>query len=306
MKRAHRLLPAVVLLSALAVAASSDVQPKPEPAVRSGFVVTADGASIHYLEAGPATRPAGQPSLLFVPGWTMTAEIWEKQIARFSRSHRVVAVDPRSQGLSSKTADLNHPAARAADLKRVVQYLELAPVVLVGWSMGVTELASYVDQFGTAGVAGLVLVDGIAGSDFDPNVTPMMFKFAASFGTDRRARTEGFVKGMYRSPDVLADAAYLQRVTDASLQTPTNSALALFLGAFTADYRPALKKIDKPTLIVVAGGENPWRPKYEEMQQLVPGSRLEAIDGAGHALFVDQPERFNTLVAGFLAALPER
>jgi predicted alpha/beta hydrolase family esterase len=47
----------------------------------------------------------------------------------------------------------------------VVDQLHLSPVVLVGWSMAVTGIASYVDQFGTSNVAGFVLVDGLAGSE---------------------------------------------------------------------------------------------------------------------------------------------
>jgi len=36
------------------------------------------------------------------------------------------------------------------------------------------------------------------------------------------------------------------------------------------------------------------------MQQRIAGSRLEKFEGAGHALFVDEPERFNSLLADFL------
>src|SRR3989304_3120188 len=135
------------------------------PGTKDGFVTTPDGVKIHYVEAG-----TGQ-AILFVPGWTMPAWIWEKQIAHFSKTHRVVAMDPRSQGESQQTTEGHYPAARARDIKAVVDRLKLAPVVLVGWSMGVTEIASYVDQFGTADLAGLVLVDGIAGSDPEPPPT---------------------------------------------------------------------------------------------------------------------------------------
>jgi microsomal epoxide hydrolase len=231
----------------------------------------------------------------------MPAWIWEPQIAYFSRTYRVVAMDPRSQGESTQTPEGLYPAARARDIKAVVEQLKLAPVVLVGWSMGVTELASYVDQFGTTDLAGLVFVDGIAGSDFDPKVTPQLFKFAASIQADRRKQTEGFVRFMYKKPQ---SEEYLQRVTAAALDTPTNSAMALFLGAFTSDYRPALAKIDKPALIVTAGGAgNPWAAVYRDMQQRIANSQLENFPEAGHAVFADDPERFNSLLDSFLQAL---
>jgi len=294
----------------LALGASAQA-PKP----KSGFVKTPDGLKIHYLDTGvppdrspiytppilPGKHPLGPTpaaNILFVPGWTMPAWIWEQQIAHFAKAHRVVAMDPRSQGESSQTSEGHYPAARARDIKAVVDQLQLAPVVLVGWSMGVTEAAAYVDQFGTDTLAGLVLVDGWAGADYDPKVTPQMWQCAAGFQKNRQAQTEAFVRSMFKKPQ---SEEYLKRVTQASLRTPTNSAVALFVGAFTSDYRPTLAKIDKPTLIVVA--QSPWVTAYQDMQKRIPGSRMEVLENVGHALFVDDADRFNSLLEDFLKGL---
>ena len=56
---------------------------------KSAHFVTSDGVRLHYLDAGSG------PPLVFVPGWTMPAWIWEPQLSHFSASHRVVALDPR-------------------------------------------------------------------------------------------------------------------------------------------------------------------------------------------------------------------
>jgi len=269
-----------------------------EPARADGFITTPDGIKIHYLEARPSAASSNGPTLLFVPGWTMPGWIWEQQIAHFAKTHRVVAMDPRSQGESSQTSEGHYPAARARDIKAIVDQLKLAPVVLVGWSMGVTEAAAYVDQFGNDTLAGFVLVDGWAGADYDPKVTPQMWQWAAGFQKDRQAQTEAFVRSMFKKPQ---SEEYLKRVTQASLRTPTNSAVALFVGAFTSDYRPALAKTDKPTLIVVA--QSPWVPAYQDMQKRIPGSRIEVLENVGHALFVDDAERFNSLLEDFVKGL---
>jgi pimeloyl-ACP methyl ester carboxylesterase len=263
---------------------------------RSGFVTTTDGVRIHYLEAGlPAAKG---PAILFVPGWTMPAEIWEPQIAHFAKTHRVVAMDPRSQGLSSQTGEGNYPEARARDIKAVVDGLKLAPAVLVGWSMGVTELAAYVDQFGCNSVAGLVLVDGRAGYAMDSSLTKKLFERAASFQKNRQEAGADFVRGMYNRPQ---SEEYLQRITRASLRTPTNTAMALLLAMVSTDRRSALAKITKPVLIVAAQG--PYGMIFEDMQRRIPGSQLEVMDGVGHALFVDKSEEFNALLDGFLRSL---
>jgi pimeloyl-ACP methyl ester carboxylesterase len=228
----------------------------------------------------------------------MPAEIWEPQIAHFAKTHRVVAMDPRSQGLSSQTGEGNYPEARARDIKAVVDGLKLAPAVLVGWSMGVTELAAYVDQFGCDSVAGLVLVDGRAGYDMDSSLTKKLFERAASFQKNRQEAGADFVRGMYKRPQ---SEEYLQRITRASLRTPTNTAMALLLAMVSTDRRSALAKISKPTLIVVAQG--PYQMIFEDMQRRIAGSQLKVMDGVGHALFVDEADKFNSLLDGFLKGL---
>jgi hypothetical protein len=154
---------------------------------RSGFVTSWDGAKIHYLEAGKISITGSHPpaSILFVPRFTMPAWIRENQIAHFSASYHVVAMDLRSQVESSKTDEGHYPASQARDIKAVIDQLDLKPVVLVGWSMAVTEIASYVEQFGTSVVSGIVLVDGIAGLDLTPDVIKSSFDFLKTMQTNR-------------------------------------------------------------------------------------------------------------------------
>jgi len=323
---------AVVCLLAVACfvgAGAANAQKAKKPAewkvagTKSGFVTTTDGAKIHYVEAGQ-TRTTGnfqiggtpppdavskgqvvfsgmrrQPSILFVAGWTMPAEIWEKQIEHFAKTHRVVAMDPRGQGKSSKPDEGYHPTTRARDIHDVVTQLKLEPVVLVGWSMGVMEVTSYVGQFWTQGIAGIVLVDGLAGGDFPPQAMKAFLGWAGSFAKDRAKANDGFVRSMYKKPQT---EEYIERVKAAARETPTAAAMALILGMISSDNRSVLPKIDRPTLIVMAPG-GPWDAVYVEMQKAIPGARLEKFEGAGHALFVDEAEKFNAVLEEFVRGL---
>jgi microsomal epoxide hydrolase len=162
--RARRLL-SLALAGVLAgvAAAAGDAPAQRE----SGCVRVGRGVRLHYLAASPASpAPAAGPSLLFVPGWMMPAEAWEGQLAHFGRRRRAVAVDPRGQGLSSKRPRGHLPATRARDLHRLIRRLDLAPVVLVATGMAVADAAAYVEQFGTADLAALALVQGVAGADY--------------------------------------------------------------------------------------------------------------------------------------------
>lgn len=320
LKNFRRILPAA-LLAALFLTSSVAAQ---SAKTKSGYITTPDGVKIHYIEAGSARTTgsfrvggpppkAGEvskgrvtigdlkqgPSILFVPGWTMPGWIWEKQIDHFSKTHRVVAMDPRGQGESSKPTEGYFPAARARDIKAVVDQLELAPVVLVGWSMGVTELAAFVDQFGTADLAGLVFVDDVPGADVPTEQFKNVLSFINGFAQDRRGATDPFVRSFFKKPQ---PEEYLKRVVEASMNTPTNTAVTLLVGKFGADLRPALKKIDKPTLIVAA--RSSFLYLIQAIQPQIAGSRLEIFEDAGHALFVDDAEEFNALLDAFLKSLP--
>ncbi len=121
---------------------------------KSAFFTTTDGVRLRYLDAG-----SGPAAIVFIPGWTMPGWIWEKQIAHFSAKYRVIAVDPRSQGESDKASDGNYPERRARDYKELLDHLNLTVPVLVGWSMGVHELLTYVDVFGPGSVTGLVRLE---------------------------------------------------------------------------------------------------------------------------------------------------
>jgi non-heme chloroperoxidase len=297
MKPSPRLQSALVLAAAALtlLTPKTGAQAQKPAATKSGFVTSADGARIHYIDAGKG------PAILFVPGWTMPGWIWEKQITQFSKTHPVVAMDPRAQGESSQTAEGLYPAARARDINAVVDQLKLAPVVLVGWSMGGAELAAYVDQFGTDSLAGLVFVDGWAGRDYDPNTLPDMFQWVPGFQKDRLKWTDDFVRSnfLFKKPQ---SEEYARRLANAMLQTPTGSAIAIWVGFFTSDFRPALAKIDKPTLIIAASG-GLCGGVCEDMQKHIRSSHLDIMENVGHALFVDDPARFNSLLEDFVRGL---
>jgi len=308
------------IISPAAVASGGEKRPA---GTKSGFVTISDGIRIHYLEAGHTrnapiaeagnplppgkiptkgnislTNPHQEPAVLFVPGWTMPAWIWEKQLEYFSKDFRVVAMDPRSQGESTQTPEGLFPAARARDIKAVVTQLHMAPVVLVGWSMAVNELLSYVDQFGTGDIAGLVLVDDTGGAT-TPAQAASALEFIGQIQRDRRKVVSEFIPKVFFKKS--QPPGYVDRVVQASLRVPDNTAVALLVGKFTADTRSVLPRIDKPTIVCAAKSQ--YMAQVVEMQKAIPQSRLEVFDDAGHALFVDDADKFNALLEDFLGDL---
>lgn len=264
--------------------------------VKDGFFKTTDNVKLHYLEAGTG------PPIFFEPGWSMPAWIWDPQIQYFAGHYHVVALDPRSQGDSDKPLEGNSPERRAQDIKELVDHLKLGPVVLVGWSLGVPELLSYAEQFGGGQVRAYVLVDGFAWDKLDPQFATAMLGMFRRLATDRRGFTEQFVRSMYKKPQA---ENYLRRVVEASLKMPTDSAISASVGSISrADWRPAIVKIDRPVLILCQAAVKSMAADL--VLSLVPSTRVETFDDAGHALFVDDAARFDAVLEDFVQHLAVR
>jgi non-heme chloroperoxidase len=250
---------------------------------------TSDGVSLHYFDAGRSDAPA----IVFIPGWTMAADIFEPQINGLQKDFRVVALDPRSQGDSEKTNDGNTLERRALDTKELIDHLHLKDVTLVGWSNGVPDVITFTEVNGTSQLRGIVLVDGfvnIAGEQLRGGMNGMLKAFQAN----RTKFTDGFVRSMYASKPT---SEYIEHVKQQAMKMPTNTAVTdMFNVVSKADFMPALAKIDKPILYIC---EEQLEAQGKLVQAAVPRARVEVMHGVAHALFVDDAERFNKLVAEF-------
>ena len=67
------------------------------------------------------------------------------------------------------------------------------------------------------------------------------------------------------------------------------------------DYRAQLGKVRAKTLVLVGASDRPNLPAAQALAAGIPGARLEIVEGAGHQINTDAPERFNELVYDFLA-----
>lgn len=158
-------------------------------------------------------------------------------------------------------------------------------------------MAAFVDQFGVDKIAGLVFVDaGVsAGAQevrLNPQLSEQILEMAGTPAANPQKFSQEFVPQMFKRRH---DAALIQELVTDSLKTPTSTAIAeLITATFTVDRRPALQKIARPTLIVCAS--NCGHPR-------IANSEVVVMDGVGHALFVDDPAKFNALLDQFVKRL---
>ena len=272
------------------------------PAGSSRMVNVAEGVSLRVLEAG---KPSDGPALVLIPGWSTGADIWRHQIDMFAKTCRVIAFDPRSEGESTKTTSGNTPETRAQDLHTLLERLGVRRRVLIGWSQGVQDIAAYVKRYGTKDLVGIVLVDaaisdGADGMAARSQETAAQFKMFTVYQAHQREYLGGMMRAIISKPP--SDGA-IEGLVSTGMKTPADIGVAMLVAdMFGVNRTSALQKIDCPTLII-ASAKSDELARQQMAANQIPHARFEKVDDAAHAVFVDQPDRFDELVKSFLAKL---
>jgi non-heme chloroperoxidase len=276
-----RLLRAIAVLAAVLTLACGPAR------AADRWFTTSDGIKLHYIEQG-----VGQ-TIVLVPGWTMPAWIFQAQIADFSRQYHVVALDPRGQGQSDIAPDGYDQERRGADIGELIRHVAARPVLLVGWSLGVLDSLAYLHSDGDIAIAGLVLVDNSVGED--PPPPPPKHPMHASRHLPRDVMMRNFVRGMFRNPQ---SVQYLEQLTDVCLRTPEYAAAELLAYPVPRTYwKEAVYSTRRPILYIVTPR---LAGQAENLREHHPAAESVVLQGVGHALFVDDAPKFDTLVRDFI------
>lgn len=272
--------------------------------VREGFVDAGSGVRLRYFEAG---QQRSSRALVLIPGWRLPATLWLVQLRRLSRTIRVIAIDPRSQGQSTQTVQGNTPEQRARDLHQALANLGVSRVVLTGWSQGAQDVAAYVQQFGVDSIAGVVFVDSPVSFGPDevsahPQFVRGVLANTALYAEHPAEFSEGMVRSLFAKQHPELD---LPGITRATQQTPTATGIAMLVAdLFGADRRPALAKLSNVPTLVLAAATSPLLEQQRAMAASIPGSKFLVVEGAGHALFIDAPDAFHDAMVALIQAAP--
>ena len=277
-----------LLLAAALTAAGASRHAHGMAPTRSEFR-TSDGVRLSLLEAG---RRGPQPSVLLLPGWGMPASLWTETLRALAPQRHAVALDPRGQGESEVPPNGYTIERRVADLAELIARLER--VVLVGWSLGVLESLHYAHLHGEDRLAGLVLVDNSVGEPPAPKPTDFLKRLRA----DRAATLDRFVRGMFAAPP---PESLIAEVTRSALRTSLEQSIALLSYPLPREHwRNIARALRVPLAYLVT---RRFAEQAQNLKAARPATTIEVFDGAGHALFIDQPARFGASLDAFLSRL---
>ncbi|WP_430468181.1 alpha/beta fold hydrolase [Winogradskyella ouciana] len=252
----------------------------------------------------------GQPVIL-IHGWPLSHRAWEQQIWAIAEAgFRCIAYDRRGFGNSSAPFRSYDYSSLASDLNAIITQLELKDVVLVGFSMGGGEVVRYCTDYGTDNIAKAALISSIiplvAKKDDNPNGVPKedLNGIMKALQDDRVGFLEDFHKNFYNyseDNETVSKAHLHYDWTIASHASPIATIQAAKAWAET-DFRPELKNVDVPTLIVHGDEDNivPKETSGDQAAESIFNNTYEIIKNGPHGLNITHKDELNETLLKFL------
>jgi len=279
----------LTLLLLLAFAVPS-AQAKPA----SEVVNSSDGIPIHYSVAGK-----GDPALVFIHCWGCNRNFWENQVAEFSKTNRVVTIDLPGHGESGAGRTNWSIESYGDDVKTVVTKLGLKRVVLVGSSMG-GPIALEAAKRMPDNVVAIVPVDSL--QNVEVTITAEQADAVIKQMTaDYKGSTTALLNQFFFSPNT--PEAVKTRVINEALSRQPETAVAILKGIFAYKPGPTMKEIKVPIKAINAD----LNPTMVEInRKYAPQFDVVIIKGTGHYPMLEDPARFNQMLADILKTLPRK
>ncbi|MET8769129.1 alpha/beta hydrolase [Streptomyces sp. NPDC004658] len=253
---------------------------------------------------------SGRPVVL-IHGYPLNGHSWEKQErVLLEAGYRVITYDRRGFGRSSQPVVGYDYDTFAADLKVLLEHLDLRDVALVGFSMGTGEVTRYLGRYGSERVSKAALLGAIPPfllktEDNPEGVDASVFEeIKAAVLKDRPAYFKDFLDNFY-NVDMYAGT----RISDQAWQNSFNVAVAASAWAAYAcvdtwltDFRADLPKIDVPTLLVHGDADRilPYENTAKRLPGLIEDLTFVTVEGGPHNIAWTHPEEVNTALLDFL------
>ena len=281
----HYLLLAVIAVLQLQAPVRAQQISHPE------YMEVTKNVRLHVTDVGK-----GRPVVL-IHGFPLSDEMYEYQYEALAKAgFRAIGITMRGFGHSDKPGEGYDYDTYADDIKAVLDQLHLDNVVLGGFSMGGAIVIHYMSRHHGAHVGKLALFAAAA---------PCWTKQPSFFGKED-------INGLIALNSVNRPALYSafgQKFTATS--TSVSAGIGAWLGAINlqasgfavgqmlmtlrdADETENLKAVKVPTLILQ--GRLDSIVSYQMAEQLkmaIPNSKLVPFEKSGHALFVEEPDKFN-------------
>ncbi len=279
------------------------------PSTPSPQLVTLHGHTLSYLDSGDG------PAVLFVHGLLGSHRNWAHLVDRLDDAHRLVVPDLFGHGGSAKPAGDYSLGAHAATLRDLIDHLGIDRVTLVGHSLGGGISLQFCYLFPER-VERLVLVgSGGLGREVNPLLrsatlpgAEIVLPVIASGWVRSRAEvvSRALTKVGWRpGSDVTAAWEGFTSLADADGRRAflATTRAVIGPGGQSVSARAFLPEVASLPTLIVWGTRDRMIPAWHATaaQSVMPGSRVELFEGAGHFPHLDEPDRFAEVLRDFVA-----
>ena len=249
-------------------------------------VTAADGVPVKFSVKGE-----GEPTLIFVHGWSADRTSWDAQVEHFSGKYRTVAVDLPGYGESGNTRDDWTMEMYGRDIAAIIQQLEADEAILIGHSMGgfaIVVAARVLPEK----IIGLVPVDVF--HDVERKLTSERIdEWIARNMAFVSNPTEEIIGSAYKIEN---DTTAIRRIIEKLTSSPKigwEESLRDALDWTTNDLTNALTDLKVP---IVCINSDRFPMKLETARKYTPMFDVKIVEGVGHGVMTEAPDEFNRLL----------
>jgi pimeloyl-ACP methyl ester carboxylesterase len=263
-------------------------------------VALPDGVTLAYVPLGDRAGPA----VVLVHGYTDNARDWVPLVPYLPTRLRLILVDIRGHGRSSKPECCYTRLDFAYDIKLLLDALGIARADLVGHSLGSIIVQTFAEYWPQR-TARVVLISSSGGPRTGALPRPPAYDYAAQIRQLKEPidPDSPFMIEWWSSPTPV-DEDFIRRQRRDAAAIPLYVWLAVLdQGLVTSDLQQTLPRLRAPTLLIW-GSKDPIMPEEvrQTLREALPHAQLKVFPGLGHNPFWEDPQAVAQVINAFLAA----
>lgn len=267
--------------------------------------ISVGDVSYHCVEEG-----VGEP-LVLLHGFTGSSGAWSTVMPALAEHYRVIAVDLLGHGESDAPEDPARYAMERVvwDVATLLDILAVGPAAVLGYSMG-GRLALYLALHLPERWRALILESASPGLATEAERRERVAQDEALAARIERIGIERFVAAweqlpLFASQQALPEAVWGEQRLRRLQNRPAG--LAGSLRGMGAGVQPSLwerlGELRLPTLLLAGALDEKFVGIARKMARAIPEATLDLVPDAGHAIHLEQPQRWLRLVSGWLEEL---
>jgi pimeloyl-ACP methyl ester carboxylesterase len=265
-----------------------------------------NGEVLAYIDMGNASGPP----VVLIHGYTDSARDWVPMLPFVSKGFRLILVDMRGHGHSSKPECCYTRLDLAYDIKLLMDALHVQKADFVGHSLGTIVIQTFAEYWPER-AGRIVLISSTGGMPPDAPKKPPAFDYVTAIRHLKEPieADSPFMIAWWDSPTPV-DPDFISRERKDAANIPLHVWLAILDQTLSDmhnydDLQRTLSRLKAPTLLIW-GSKDPImeEPMRKSLRDALPSAEVKVFEGLGHNPFWEDPAGVAKVINAFLVSTP--